>query len=675
MARRSTIRAGSHEAWTVFALLLLAVIVPTACVLWFMSHAMRNEQLATRQTLTEAYRSQLVALQAQLEAHWTRRIAALEQADLRADPRVTFAAWVRSGTCHAAILLDEAGRPRYPEAQQHPTEVAATNDPLAGIADQEWEDPSAAAAAYARIAGTSGDVDLAARALVAQARCLVRQGQVDPAVQLLLGPLSDARYARAVDRNERWIVPSGRLLALQWLDNPAREAFRETAALLHRQLEDYTLAIPAGQRRFLMEQFNDLVPEAPTFTTLEAERLAARYFEAAAEPSALTSGLMLPFGFPQVAGAAQSAQLAPGPVAGLWQLGLKDHRATALYDEQRLRRELQSLSAYPALTAATKVELVPPTAPLAPGGPFLDIAAGPRLPQWRVAMFLDNSDPFKLAAARMTTIYLWTGILVVVVIALLALLAARYVTRQMRLTRLKNDLIATVSHELRTPLSSIRLLVDTLLDNHCHDPRQTLDYLGLIANENNRLCRLVDNFLTFSRMERNKRVFTFTTVSAAEIAQAAAASVKERFAAGDCRLEVLIEPEAPAIIADRDAMITVLLNLLDNACKYSDAPRHIVLRVGAADGQVFFAVKDNGIGMSRRTLRRIFDRFYQVDQTLSRKAGGCGLGLSIVRFIAEAHHGSIDVESQPGKGSTFTVRIAAADRPDGRVREVANHAD
>jgi signal transduction histidine kinase len=117
--------------------------------------------------------------------------------------------------------------------------------------------------------------------------------------------------------------------------------------------------------------------------------------------------------------------------------------------------------------------------------------------------------------------------------------------------------------------------------------------------------------------------------------------------------------DLPRIRADRDALVTVLLNLLDNAWKYSGDGKAVAIRAFAADGSVSIEVSDNGVGMSRRAMRRIFDRFYQVDQTLSRKAGGCGLGLSIVKFILDAHGGSIDVKSQVRQGSTFTIRLPA----------------
>ncbi len=117
--------------------------------------------------------------------------------------------------------------------------------------------------------------------------------------------------------------------------------------------------------------------------------------------------------------------------------------------------------------------------------------------------------------------------------------------------------------------------------------------------------------------------------------------------------------------ADEDALVTVLLNLLDNAYKYTPAEKRIGLRAFSDNGGVVFAVEDNGIGIAPREQKRIFRRFYQVDRRLAREAGGCGLGLSIVEFILRAHGGTVQVKSQPGKGSTFSVVLPGAARMKG----------
>jgi signal transduction histidine kinase len=160
-------------------------------------------------------------------------------------------------------------------------------------------------------------------------------------------------------------------------------------------------------------------------------------------------------------------------------------------------------------------------------------------------------------------------------------------------------------------------------------------------------------------MERNKQAFAMFNTSPAAIARDAAEAVKTKFSMGQCKFEVNIPEDLPEVSADRDAMVTVLINLLDNAYKYSYDNKQIELRVYPEDSLVCFYVSDKGRGMSRRSVRNIFNRFYQADRSLSRHAEGCGLGLSIAKFIVDSHKGTISVESKVGKGSTFIVKLPA----------------
>ncbi len=249
--------------------------------------------------------------------------------------------------------------------------------------------------------------------------------------------------------------------------------------------------------------------------------------------------------------------------------------------------------------------------------------------------------------------------LAIAVMVSAGLLAARVVGKQIKTNKLKNDFIATVSHELKTPLASMRVLVDTLLEGSYRNQQQVTEYLELVSKENERLTGLIDNFLTFSRMERNKQAFAMARTSPGAVARDAAEAVKTKFSKGKCRFEVNVPDDLPDVTADRNAMVTVLVNLLDNAYKYSYDNKQIELRVSSEDGSVCFCVSDNGAGMSRRSVKKIFKRFYQVDRSLARHAEGCGLGLSIAKFIVDAHKGSITVSSKPGEGSTFTVYLSS----------------
>jgi signal transduction histidine kinase len=254
--------------------------------------------------------------------------------------------------------------------------------------------------------------------------------------------------------------------------------------------------------------------------------------------------------------------------------------------------------------------------------------------------------------------YLWIGCLAIAGTSVAAVLVGQTVRRQVQLAGVKADLVATVSHELRTPVSSMRLLVDTLLERSELDPVQTREYLEMMSRENHRLSHLIEQFLTFSRMERKKHVFDFAEVRPELVARSAVDAMRERL--DGCEFEQEIGPDLPAIRADASSLVTALINLLDNAWKYSPSEKRITLRVSAGEGHVRFAVQDRGTGIEPRETRKIFRKFYQSDQALSRQVGGVGLGLSIVRLVVEAHRGAVEVESRPGEGSTFTISVAAA---------------
>jgi len=233
--------------------------------------------------------------------------------------------------------------------------------------------------------------------------------------------------------------------------------------------------------------------------------------------------------------------------------------------------------------------------------------------------------------------------------------------QRMKLAQLKNDLVATVSHELKTPLSSIRLLVDTLLQNDGKpasevDPNQTKEYLQLISAENTRLSRLIDNFLTFSRMERGQQQFKFSSVQLKDLVEQAAGIFRDHCPdAIEC---LTVQVGASAMVScDNDSIVTSVVNLLENAWKYSDGEKQVTLKTGVSGDEVEISVVDKGIGLLPREIDRIFDRFYQVDQRVARAREGCGLGLSIVRSIVEAHGGTVSAKSEPDVGSTFTIRL------------------
>jgi signal transduction histidine kinase len=341
----------------------------------------------------------------------------------------------------------------------------------------------------------------------------------------------------------------------------------------------------------------------------------------------------------------------PTSLRDVWALASADGRVIALYWTGRIESMMHDLL-HEVAPAGIRFVTYPPDVE---GDPEA-IAAGLSLPGWQLTFQPLDRRAFD-AAARQTAIgYAAITGGAVVVMAILGLAAGGIFQRHLRLARLKTDLVAAVSHELRTPLASMRVLVDGLLDDERLDPVKTREYLHLLARENARLTRLIENFLAFARLERGRHQFVFAPVHPSSVAATAADAIRERLPR-DAVLRVEVAPDLPPIVADADALVTALGNLLDNALKYTPGDKRIDLRAYRETGDVVFAVRDNGVGIPPRERRRIFRRFYRVDQRLARDTDGVGLGLSIVELIVRAHGGTVAVESESGRGSVFTVRL------------------
>ena len=174
---------------------------------------------------------------------------------------------------------------------------------------------------------------------------------------------------------------------------------------------------------------------------------------------------------------------------------------------------------------------------------------------------------------------------------------------------------------------------------------------------------LTDQFLTHSRLDRNQHAFQFTEMDPRIAIEAAVAALRDKLEAPGCAFTLEASSPLPKVMADPGAIVTVLTNLLENALKYTGDDKRITLQAESTADAVLFSIIDNGVGLSRSDRKRIFEPYFQVDQRLSRAREGCGLGLSIVQRIVKAHHGSITVSSEPGKGSQFEVKIPRDSNP------------
>jgi two-component system phosphate regulon sensor histidine kinase PhoR len=240
-----------------------------------------------------------------------------------------------------------------------------------------------------------------------------------------------------------------------------------------------------------------------------------------------------------------------------------------------------------------------------------------------------------------------------------AVLVLHDVTELRRLERLRSEFVANVSHELKTPLASIKAYVETLLGGAIDDPEHNVGFLRHIAEQADRLHRLILDLLRLARVESGQEAFEIKPVPLAHVTVSRVAEL--RAAAAAKRIAVETAPsELVYVLADEEGVRTILDNLLDNAIKYTSDGGRVTIRWRVEDSMAVIEVADTGIGIAPHDQLRIFERFYRADKARSRDLGGTGLGLSIVKHLAQAFGGSVSVASALGRGSTFTVRLPLA---------------
>jgi two-component system phosphate regulon sensor histidine kinase PhoR len=241
-----------------------------------------------------------------------------------------------------------------------------------------------------------------------------------------------------------------------------------------------------------------------------------------------------------------------------------------------------------------------------------------------------------------------------------ALIILRDVTRLRRLENVRRDFVANVSHELRTPITSIKGFVETLLDGALEDQESAHRFLDIIQRQVNRLNAIIEDLLVLSRLERGQGEAPpqFPSESVDKMLRGAMEMCHKQ--AEDHQIDLQCEcPPNLAVRMNVHLLEQAVVNLVDNAIKYSEPGDTVAIRASAGADEVIIQVTDHGCGIERRHLPRLFERFYRVDKARSRKLGGTGLGLAIVKHIVRAHGGAIDVESVVGEGSTFAIRLPA----------------
>ena len=284
---------------------------------------------------------------------------------------------------------------------------------------------------------------------------------------------------------------------------------------------------------------------------------------------------------------------------------------------------------------------------------------------WMLVLHSHRSTPQRMARANfainITLVVMLAGFLVGGIV-----LALRAADRAMRLSQMKSDFVSNVSHELRTPIASIRVFAELLRLGRVPTPEKVREYGEFIERESRRLSRLIDNILDFARIESGRKTYSFAPADPRAVVEATLQSFGPHLRHHGFTA-TLVAPDGPLgeVMTDADALAQAVHNLLDNAVKYSGTSRAIEVRVAREWDDVVIAVRDFGIGIRREEQAKIFERFHRVGTGARHEVKGSGLGLALVHHIVSVHQGRVSVESQPGKGSTFIIRLPARARPAG----------
>jgi signal transduction histidine kinase len=294
---------------------------------------------------------------------------------------------------------------------------------------------------------------------------------------------------------------------------------------------------------------------------------------------------------------------------------------------------------------------LPTARTVAMGGPFEG---------YHVRVSATETAPAAIADRLVGIEVTFIGLLALVLLGA-TFVGARYITRQIELVNSKTSFVSNVTHELKTPIAVIKLAVETIELGRYRGEAERDKYLRTITRESDRLAQLVDNILDFSRLEAGQRLLHRSPLDLRDVVNGAMDGFKLRLEDAGFQYEVVLPDQVPMVLGDGRALQHCLLNLLDNAVKYSRERKEVKVAVASQNGQVSLSVSDRGIGIPPEERERIFEKFARVETGLVHDVKGAGLGLSLVDMLVRAHHGRVEVASTPGEGSTFTILLPVWD--------------
>ncbi|MDA3930005.1 MAG: HAMP domain-containing sensor histidine kinase [Prolixibacteraceae bacterium] len=277
------------------------------------------------------------------------------------------------------------------------------------------------------------------------------------------------------------------------------------------------------------------------------------------------------------------------------------------------------------------------------------------IPGYQISIELQSATINELVAQRsQLDNYIFIGLLLVVLIGITIVIIT--IRKEVKVAEMKSEFVSNVSHEIRTPLALISMYAETLLLKRVKNEKKVDEYLNIIHLETTRLTAMVNRILSFSKMEKRKRIYQFNEIDLNELINTVVSTFEPHFKANNLILNLELS-QISKVSADKDAVIEALINLIENSIKYGQSDnKTLTIRTFEKTNTITVEIEDNGIGISKKHVKHIFDKFYRITEgNIAHKAKGSGIGLNIVQQIMKSHEGTVKVKSELGKGSCFSL--------------------
>ena len=280
-------------------------------------------------------------------------------------------------------------------------------------------------------------------------------------------------------------------------------------------------------------------------------------------------------------------------------------------------------------------------------------------PPWLIEFYQRPRSTLRLLLTSGQSVYFYMFLAIATILGFGLVLTIRAISQELELARLKSDFVSTVSHEFKSPLTSIRQLSEMLQSGRVPSEERRQRYYDVLVEQSSRLSSLVTNVLDLARIDDGRKEFRSEPVNLVPLVRELVETTQHRVGHEGFEVRTEIREPLPKVRGDMEALRQALSNLLNNAIQYSGEAREVAVTAGSEGGNVTISVKDAGVGIPEDETEKVFDRFYRGSNEVTRAIRGSGLGLTLVQEIVDAHGGSVEVESEVGKGSTFTIRLPA----------------